>query len=810
MERNSNPDTDIAKHHSASGSKSRKKASSNQLRDWYYLCLAHWQWFVLSVVVCLAAASYYLLKTPKQYTCMASIMVKTDQDVSNSEKDLMELGVMQTSTNMANELHAFKTTDMGREIAERLGLQTDYSLKGTFHKVTAYGTQLPVKINFEDLGENGSATASLTMNADSVFTLTDMTINGNEIPGTFRFKANTKVKSPFGMISATTTPAYNKGETVALSVSFKPLNVVASSVASRIQASQRDKASSVIDIRYRDTSIERANDVLNALIDIYSENWIKQLANISNITSEFIEDRLNVLENELGSVDENISVYKSQNLTPNVQQAASMAMTQAAEAEGKMQDISNRLRMTNFVRDYLLNPANEDKPLPATTGIENQAIEAQILSYNELMLKRNQYMSSSSANNPMISDLNISIASMRQAIVQTLNNEIAMLQGESRAASYGKYKANSMIAKNPMQEQHLLTDERRQKVKESLFLYLLQKREENELSQAFTINDTKLIEQPHNTGEPGQPQDVKVIFIAFIVGLLIPGAVVIARDKADSSVRGRKDLENVNIPFVGEIPQAEASDVQNEPEGGKPDQYKMMVVSDKGHDPVNEAFRVLRSNLGFIMGFDSQSNVIMVTSMNPQSGKTFVTRNLAASLSFVGKRVIAVDMDMRKASLSRAVDNPKEGLSTYLSGKEHDYKKLLVKMGSVDILPCGVQPPNPTELLYSPKLEALVSTLRQEYDYVLLDCPPVEIVADVNIINRYVDATLFVVRAGLFDKELLPDLEQWHEDKRYKNLSILLNGTSHLYGGYGNLRYGYHYGYYYSYGGEKKKKKHRQ
>lgn len=808
MERNSNPEYNITAQHNSSPSKRRaKSASSSQIRDWFYLCLAHWKWFVLSVLLCVAAAAWYLLRTPKQFTCMASIMVKTDQDVSNSEKDLMEMGVMKTSTNMANELHSFKTTEMGRAIVERLGLQTDYSLEGTFHSVTAYGSQLPLELHFDDLGADGSASASVSMGADSIVTLSHMVCGGSQIPGSIRFKVGRKVNSPFGVISASLTPYYIKGENVSLSVSYRPLASVASSVAARIQASQRDKASSVIDIRYRDTSVERANNVLSALIDIYSENWIKQLANITNITSEFIEDRLNVLENELGNVDENISLYKSQNLTPNVQQAASMAMTQAAEAEGKMQDIANRLQMANYVRDYLQNPANDNKPLPASTGIQNQAIEAQITSYNELMLKRNQYMSSSSANNPMIADLNVSLASMRQAIVQTLANEIAMLQAESRAASYGRYKANALIAKNPKQEQHLLTDERRQKVKETLFLYLLQKREENELSQAFTINDTKLIEMPHNTGAPGQPQDLQVILLAIAVGILIPGAVVITRDKADSSVRGRKDLEGIDIPFVGEIPQASDSDAQGDSEESRKDRYKLMVVAEKGHDPINEAFRVLRSNLGFIMGFDSASNVIMITSMNPQSGKTFISRNLAASISFVGKRVVAVDMDMRKASLSRSVDDPDAGLSDYLSGRQSDYRKLITKLGDVDVIPCGVQPPNPTELLYSPKLEKLLTTLSQDYDYVLLDCPPVEIVADVNIINRFVDATLFVVRAGLFDKQLLPDIEQWYSEKRYKNLSLLLNGTSHLYGGYGNLRYGYHYGYYYSYGDEKKTKK---
>jgi capsular exopolysaccharide synthesis family protein len=504
-----------------------------------------------------------------------------------------------------------------------------------------------------------------------------------------------------------------------------------------------------------------------------------------------------VIENELGSVDKDISSYKSDNLILDIAQAGSLAMGEATESAKQEADIAMRIGQLRITYEYLSSATDDSQQIPLYSSIENGAILQRISEYNKLVLERNSHQSYSSAQNPLVVELNKQLAIQRKTIIDALSNEISTLQTQQNALRATHRDAIGRVARNPQQANYLLSVERQQKVKESLYLFLLQKREENELSQAFTAYNTQLIEPAHGSWDPVEPVSRSVYLMALILGLALPAVIIFLKEMLTTTVQGREDFKNMQIPFAGVIPQSGKKNRNKKKSRREP---SPIVVKEGNRDMMNEAFRVIRSNLEFLLGHDASHKVIMLTSIDPGSGKTFITANLANTISLKEKKVLAIDLDLRRASLSACVKNPSHGISGYLAGRYQDYHELIVKLGEVDMLPCGALPPNPSELLYSDRFAKLMESVRQEYDYVFLDCPPLEIVADPAIINRYSDLTLFVARCGVLEKSLLPEIDEWYLDKKFNNMVVLLNGADANGGHYGYHHYGYHSYGYHSYG----------
>ncbi len=786
--------------------KKQPQDSKMLIKDWLYLCLSHWRWFVVSVLIVMVCVFFYLKTTPKIYTRTVSILIKTSDKGSNAEQQLKELGIVQESTNVTNEILCLQTLGVAKEIVRQLNLDVNYYRDGTFHDEVVYGLDRPITVTFSDLNDNETASMRVTLTSDGRAILSDMKRGGKEYETPVKIKLGKQVKTEIGTITVTPSPYYKKNKEDNIKVTRSTLFGTAVSVKGRIYATLRDKNSSIIDISYRDVSIARAEDVLNTLVSVYNENWVKDRNQISISTNEFIKERLSMIEQELGNVEQDISNYKSEHLMPDVQQVGSMAMTKANTAEIETDNLNNQIYMIRYIRSYLMDGRHENQLLPSNSGIANSTIGRQIESYNEIQLRRNNHLANSSLQNPLVIDMDQQLATLRHTIIQSLDNELAMLNVQQQSTRTNLSQAVSTIASNPRQAKYLLSVERQQKVKETLYLFLLQKREENELSQAFTSYNTRLIEPPYGSMSPTEPNENKVLLIALVIGLGIPALVLFAKESLNTSVKDRKDLQSLNIPFIGEIPFAGKKKkvilVARKQEKSPPS----ILVADKRRDIINEAFRVVRTNLEFVMGYESSHRVIMSTSLNPGSGKTFITANLSAALGIKGQKVLAMDLDLRRGSLSEYIGSPERGVSNYLSGQESGYQDMIVHQDSIDILPCGTLPPNPTELLFAPRFLKMMEEIRQQYDYVFIDCPPVEIVADADIINRYVDHTLFVIRAGILDRTYLQDIQKWYDEKRYKNLSIILNATEsgsgyHGYHKYGYYKYGHHY---YGYGKTKK------
>jgi capsular exopolysaccharide synthesis family protein len=663
-----------------------------------------------------------------------------------------------------------------------------------------YGVECPVVVDFKDLNDNESASLELRLSSNGQVHLSSVTGNERFTFDDITLRLGDTCRTPMGRIAVLPSPYYKKGVSDHLLVNRKSLAGVISLITDGLVIKLRDKNSTILDLTLRDESPARAEDVLNTLVAIYNENGIKDRNQRMVSANEFIKDRLSVIEQELGDVENVISNYKSENLMPDVNQAGSMAVSQASSDEQNLRSIDDQVYMIRYIRGYLTDGRHENQLLPTNLGISGSNLMQQISEYNDVMLQRNNHLANSSAQNPLVIDLNQHLTNMRQSIIQSLDNEQNILKARRDAVQGNRNRAVAKIASNPGQAKFLLSVERQQKVKESLYLFLLQRREENELSQAFTTSGTQLIEAPHGSSDPTEPESHLIYLIALAIGLGLPLGILLLCEAMNTTVRGRMDLETLNIPFAGEIPLSpEKASLKYTLSKHKGDAKATpeLLVKGMSLDIMNEAFRIVRTNLEFILGAKDDAKVVMVTSLNPGSGKTFVSANLAAVLGVKEKRVLIIDLDLRRASLSKYVGRPKYGVSAYLGGQESDYKQLVVRLDNVDVLPCGIYPPNPTELLSSPKFDALIAAARADYDYILLDCPPIEVVADAKIINRSVDMTLFIVRARLFERSLLPNLQHWYEQKDYKNMAILLNGTTILSGSYGYRKYGYYGGYRY-------------
>ncbi len=780
---------------------------SFRIKDFFFLCLSNWMWFVLCLAIALGCAWLYLKKTPNIYTRTLSILVKVDQRGRSTDNTMRELGITDNST-VDNEILSLKTYDLALKVAQRLNLDVNYWHKGFFRDEAAYGVNLPVTVKFKELNDNESASLHIELHSDSTLLVSHLTGRGMEDNKTIKTRLGREINTPLGKIEITPSPYYRKGITDKVEVSRVPIRLVANQVRGRISAALRDRMSTIIDVHYRDVSPSRAEDVLNTLVTVYNENWVQDHNQITVSTNEFIKERLAVIEEELGDVEQDISNYKSENLFTSVEQVGSMAMSQANAVEQESSVLGNQIYMVRYIRNYLSDGQHEDRLLPTTPGISSLSIGKQIDEYNEVLLTRNNHLANSSQQNPLVIDLDQQLASMRHTIIQSLDHELALLNEQQRSLQSSRNSALSKIASNPGQATYLLSVERQQKVKESLYLFLLQKREENELSQAFTAYNTRLIESPHGSMVPTYPVSRRIYLYAFVWGLGIPAVFFFGKEALNTTVRSRKDLEQLKMPYIGDIPLV-GGNKKPVPIAlkGKKKAVPEVLVMENNRNSVNEAFRVIRTNLEFVLGFDTDHHVIMLTSIHPNAGKTFITANLSTVVGIKNKRVLAIDLDLRKGSLSEYVGKPHHGISNYLSGQESDYRNLVVQKGCVGLLPCGTLPPNPTELLFVPKFERLMQEVRQQYDYVFIDCPPVDIVADAAIINRHVDLTLFVARAGMMEISLLPEIDRWYEERKYKNLSVILNGTASEggYYKYGYGRYGYgRYGHGYGYGNKKK------
>ncbi|MCH5174307.1 MAG: polysaccharide biosynthesis tyrosine autokinase [Prevotellaceae bacterium] len=815
---NNQPQNSVNRPRNGAVTLQKNNSAYRRVLEMIMMFLSKWYWFVICLGISLVCCYFYLLTTPSIYTRTASILIKNELAGTSSAN----MKFLDSHVDVNNELFTLRSPNIAEAVVKNLRLDISYYVQGRFREEMIYGSNLNIDIIPLDLDDNEYAEFIFDLTSNGTYTLSNFSRNGRELSGKVVGKIGKVVNTPIGKIEVKKAANFYNQD-ITLRVKRIPISAAVSKTLANLNVSAVSELSTIISLSYNDENPQRAEDVLSTVIAVYNENWVKDCNRRSVSTSEFIGERLRVIEEELGNVEEGIATFKSENLIPGgSSNVAGIYVGQATSATAQTTELNNQLYMARYVRNYLTNDANKYTLIPANQGINSPNIGSQLGEYNSLLRSRNNLLNASSLQNPLVQEMDAQLEELRMALIASVDNHIASLGVELRTAQSILGQANSKIASSPSQSRYLLSVERQQKVKESLYLFLLQKREENELSQAFTAYNNRIITPATGSNVPTYPVPKLVWMIGIIAGLVVPALIIFVVEMMNNTIRGRRDLDELTVPFIGEIPMYRHHrkfkeklfapwykfkkflnrHVFHKEEKEKKDLH--ILVKEKSRSLINEAFRVIRTNIEFMTAKTKKGKVVMLTSFNPNSGKTFVASNLVISFAINKKKVLAIDLDLRKASLSQmAGDAANIGIADYLSGVTDKFSDIVVKSTqheNLDIVPVGTIPPNPTELLFDSRLDDLLHDLRDKYDYIFLDCPPVEIVADATIVGRSADATLFLIRADLMDKNLLPEIQKYYDDDRLPKMSLILNGItegfSYYYGyrGYAH-RYGYYGGY---------------
>lgn len=795
------------------------KSNINEEKEEYFSfkeflsqCLDHWQWFLLSFLFFMGYGVYYLLSHQNVYERYTQILIKDEQMAGGSNtltNAFSQLGLVASNTNVNNELISFSSPAIMCEVVQKLGLQDNYTLKKGLRGVTLYGNNLPLQFVFPDLDENKSVAMRASCNPDGsmeLFRFLEYDDDGKKVKydDVVKVAANADiVKTPIGRVKINRLPAYSRiiDEPGIIKFDRTGLLVISELYSGRLKADLVDKEAEVIQLSIKNQSIQRADDILSTVINVYNQNWVEDKNRLAVSTSAFIDERLRVIQQELGIVDQDIADFKSKNQILDVKATAQATMEQNVALKAQLIQAYNELSMSKFLLEYVQDPAHKDDVIPVNSGVRTDGLITMVNNYNTLMLDRDNLLRNSSAGNPVVANYNTQLVGQREAIVKSLGSHVKQIEASIRNMEKNEDVLMGSMATAPVQAKDLLSAERQQLVKSQLYLYLLQKREETELNQAFTAYNTRIITPPTGPVSPVSPKKTLILTICFVLALGVPGLIVYFLESANTKVRSRKDLDSLPVPFAGEIPRVGKKRKIPDYLIPKKKLKKIIdtplpVVEEGNRNIINEAFRVVRSNVEFMSGKKDGCNVLMLTSFNPGSGKSFIAFNLGMSLAIKGKKVLIIDGDLRHGSISNYAGKPSKGLSNVLAGTVADWHSMVVKVPGADnfgIIGVGKTPPNPAELLDNGVLGKLLDEARQEYDYVLIDCPPVDIVVDTQIIAPYADRTIFVVRAGLLEKSALSEIAQLYESHKYKQMGVILNGTDtkfsryHTYGNYQSL-----------------------
>lgn len=761
--------------------------------------IIHWPWFVASVLVCLIGAWVYLHFQTPVYQVSASIMIKDDKKGSGST-DLGNLGiggVITSTQGIDNEIEVLRSKTILKEVVNNLELYITYYDEDEFPEKELYQIS-PVIVNLTAQEADklpGSALLAMKLSPEGVLDV-NLKVGLNEynqrfeklpavLPtdaGTFGFALKDSLSG--GQMEG------HKGERHIRAVVSRPFGV-AKGYQGALSIAPTSRTTSVAVVSLMNTNIQRARDFINKLMEMYNRNTNNDKNKVAEKTREFINERIKIIDEELGSTEDKLEAFKRNAGLTDISSDAQLAVSGNAEYEKRRVDNGTQINLVRDLIKYINNPLNEYELLPGNIGLSDAGLTTQIGRYNELIIERKRLLRTSTESNPMIVNLDTSIRAMKSNVQAAINGTLQGLLIVKADLEREAGRFSRRISDAPGQERQYVSIARQQEIKAGLYLMLLQKREENAITLAATANNAKIIDEPVATGGPLSPKPNMIYMIALVLGVGMPVGVIFLIGLTKFKIEGRGDVEKLTrLPIVGDVP------LTNEKAGS-------IAVFENQNTLMSETFRHIRTNLQFML--ENDQKVILVTSTVSGEGKSFISSNLAISLSLLGKRVIIVGLDIRKPGLNKIFNIPRkeQGITQYLSNPEKnlmDFVQPSDVSKNLYILPGGIVPPNPTELLARDGLDKAIETLKKNFDYVILDTAPAGMVTDTLLVGRVADLSVYVCRADYSRKAEFTLINELAADNKLPNICTIINGLDLK-----KKKYGYYYGYgkygkYYGYG----------
>jgi len=752
-----------------------EKENTINLKEELFKYLSQWRWFVLSVFLTLICAVLYLKFTAKSYNVSTKILIKDEKsnDIATQLSAFSEMGLLGNSkNNIENEVEILKSRTLISTTLDSLNLNIQYLDKSEIVSKDLYkGSPVRIIWSSEDVEEQVTITLK-NFHGNSF----ELSVNEDAL-GTIGFGKT--VNSDFGSFSITKTGVLNNIKE--LEINIFPKMQQAQNFQKVLDVSPSSKTSSIIDVSIIDKTPEKAADFLNTLIYNYNLGGIKDKRFISENTANFISDRLVLIATELGDVESQVEGYKNSNNLSDIQTEVKIYLDNLSTFEKSVLENETKI---NIVTDLIkhIGRTKYDDLVPGGLLLDDQGSETLIQEINQSILEKQKLAISATVENENYIKLENQIRALKNNLQASLRRNLNSLQIVKNDYKRQEKDMQSKLSQVPRQEREFRIIDRQQKVKESLYLFLLQKREETNITLAATDMNAKVIDKAIPTTKPVSPKTLIVLLAALFFGGLIPFIVIYIKNLLDTKVKTRFDItDNTNIPFLGDIPTSESSS-------------ELMELSSRSS--AAEAIRIVRTNLDFILSNkgENECKTIFMTSTISGEGKTFVSANLAATFSLSGKKVLLLGLDLRNPKLYEYIKVNPLGITNYVTTGNKPIEDYIIPVegySNFDVLSSGSIPPNPTEILMNKRIKELFESLKLKYDYIIVDTAPVSLVTDTLLISKYADATIYVVRANKIDKEMLRIPNELYKEKKLTNLTIVLN-DSDVTKGYG---YGYGYGY---------------
>ena len=766
--------------------------------EWFLKYLVYWPWFVGSIGLCLAAMYIYLRFQTPEYQIQASVLIK-EQDNSQRNNNqtlstIQDLGMMTLTNNFDNELQILKSQTLVRKVVADLGLYiTLFEDRMTTYDIPLYQNE-PIQVymspeeadQLEDIVTihlNYAETDKLEMEVKYIH----QGVKKVQKETISQFPA--VIPTETGVITLMQDSLITPQTGQKLTARIASPNGAAATYVNNMSVEPISKTTTIAQIKVQNAVRQRGIDFINRLVEIYNLDANNEKNEVAQKTAEFIEERIAIINRELGSTEENLANFKQRSRLTNLQSDAQMALEETSRYEQQLASHATQISLIQDLANYINNPIHTHEVIPANVGIQDPNLAHVINQYNTLIVERKRLLRTSSESNPAVINLNSGIEAMCTTVQTTVKSVLRGLQMEEKNLLREAKKYEGRIANAPTQEKEYMNIARQQEIKANLYTMLLQKREENAITLASTASNGRIIEIPMASKAPVTPNKKAYMMIALIVGIILPTGGLYLKDLLQYQIENRTDVESItDVPVLGELPKG---DVQQSVKGS-------IVIHENKNDLMEEAFRTLRTNLLFMM--------------EPSEGKSFVSGNLATSLAYLGKKVIIIGLDIRKSGLDKVfgLKAHTHGITNYLSQpEEYDLMSMIIPSGvssNLDILPRGSIPPNPTELVARPLLAQAIEKLKQHYDLVLLDTAPIAMVTDTSIICRVADIGLYICRSDYTPKAAFRYINEWKETSKIK-LATIINSIDlskrknsiHLNYGY-KYGYGRHYGYGYGYG----------